>query len=102
MRRFASARLSAVIGALCIATVSAAAMAQESQPAHESAPTAVAIPAEPAAWKAIEIGGRKGVNAYRQALDAASVRIGEAANEILGRPAFRYAGTTEKIELVIR
>src|SRR5262249_24149327 len=38
-------------------------------------------------WRITTIGSYKGVNAYRDALDAAKIKIGDAADEILGRPA---------------
>jgi hypothetical protein len=57
--------------------------------------------AEVRIWRTITVGINKGVNAYREALDAAAIKIGDSADEILGRPAFRYAGMKIKIELTL-
>ena len=37
-------------------------------------------------WRTITLGTYKGVDAYRRALDSAGIKIGDAADEILGRP----------------
>ena len=47
------------------------------------------------------LGINKGVDAYREALAAERVRIGDSADEILGRPAFFYARTPKQVELVV-
>jgi hypothetical protein len=52
-------------------------------------------------WRTITLGTYKGVDAYRDALDAAKIKIGNAADEILGRPAFPYARTIRHVELVL-
>jgi hypothetical protein len=52
-------------------------------------------------WRTTTIGSYKGVNAYRDALDAAKIKIGDAADEILGRPAFRYVGDKTEVELAV-
>jgi hypothetical protein len=52
-------------------------------------------------WRTTTIGTYKGVDAYRRALDSAGIKIGDAADEILGRPAFPYARTTTDVELVV-
>jgi hypothetical protein len=102
MCRFTSSGLAATIGALWMVTASTDAIAQDNRGPGDRSAASVASPAAVQAWKTIEIGARRSVNAYREALDAAAVRVGEAANEILGRPAFRYVGAKEKVELVIR
>ena len=53
--------------------------------AAQTAPIAL----ETSIWKTITVGGFKGVNAIRQAMEAAPCRIlvGDDADEILGRPA---------------
>ena len=43
----------------------------------------------------------KGVNAYRDAFDAAKIKIGDAADEILGRPAFPYVRGKTDLELTV-
>jgi hypothetical protein len=52
-------------------------------------------------WRTTTLGSYKGVNAYRDALDAANIKVGDAADEILGRPAFPYAGEKTVVELAI-
>ena len=52
-------------------------------------------------WRTTTIGSYKGVNAYRDALDAAKIKIGDAADEILGRPAFPYAREKTVVELTV-
>jgi hypothetical protein len=52
-------------------------------------------------WRTVKLGAYKGVDAYRDALDAAKIKIGDAADEILGRPAFSYARTKTEVELAV-
>jgi hypothetical protein len=52
-------------------------------------------------WRTITLGGYKGVDAYRDALDIAKIKIGDSADEILGRPAFPYARTKTGVELAV-
>jgi hypothetical protein len=53
-------------------------------------------------WRTITLGTYSGVDAYRRALDSAGIKIGDAADEILGRPAFPYAATMKTdVELVL-
>jgi hypothetical protein len=52
-------------------------------------------------WRTITLGTYKGVDAYRDALDLAKIKIGDAADEILGRPAFPYARTIRHVELAL-
>ena len=52
-------------------------------------------------WKRITLGTYTGVNALRQALDAARVRIGDSADEILGRAAFQFSDERMEVDLVI-
>ena len=52
-------------------------------------------------WKRITVGTYKGVNGMREALDGALMRIGESADEILGRPAFPYSRTKTELDLVV-
>ena len=52
-------------------------------------------------WRTTTIGSYKGVNAYRDALDAAKIKIGDAADEILGRAAFPYAREKTVVELAV-
>jgi hypothetical protein len=52
-------------------------------------------------WRKTTLGSYKGVNAYRDALDAAKIKIGDAADEILGRAAFPYAREKTVVELTV-
>jgi hypothetical protein len=52
-------------------------------------------------WRTTTIGSYKGVNAYRDALDAAKIKIGDAADEILGRAAFPYAIEKTVVKLTV-
>ena len=52
-------------------------------------------------WKRITLGSYKGVNQLRKALDAARVRIGDSADEILGKPAFHFSQTRTDVDLVV-
>src|SRR5215831_5397687 len=52
-------------------------------------------------WRKITLGTYKGVDAYRDALDSARIKIGDAADEILGRPAFPYAKMNTDVELAV-
>ena len=54
-------------------------------------------PARIPIWRTITLGA--GVDAYRDALDAAGIKVGVSADEILGRPAFPYA--TMKLEVAL-
>jgi len=83
------------------AALSAAnAVAQDNLVARSAAPHAGAA-IELRIWKSIMLGINKGVDAYREALAAERVRIGDSADEILGRPAFFYARTPKQVELVV-
>ena len=71
-------------------------------PAHGTQPSAPHdAPAGIPIWRTITLGAHTGVEAYRDALDAAGVKVGVSADEILGRPAFAYATMTLEVELAI-
>src|SRR5262249_50136491 len=53
------------------------------------------------AWKTVVIGRPRGVDAVRNALDAARVAVGDSADEILGRPAFSFAVEPREVNLVV-
>src|SRR6266496_3903885 len=57
--------------------------------------------AEVQIWRTITLGAYKDVDAYRDALDSARIKIGDSADEILGRPAFPYARTKTDVELAV-
>jgi hypothetical protein len=52
-------------------------------------------------WKRVTLGSYKGINALRKALDAARVRVGDSADEILGRPAFHFSPIRTDVDLVV-
>jgi hypothetical protein len=52
-------------------------------------------------WRTTTLGSHKGVDSYRDALDAAKMKIGDAADEILGRPAFHYVREKTEVELTL-
>jgi EF hand len=52
-------------------------------------------------WRTTTVGSQKGVDGYRNALDAAKMKIGDAADEILGRPAFSYVKEKMEVELTL-
>ena len=52
-------------------------------------------------WKTVKLGTRKGVDGYRRALERTAIKIGDSADEILGRPAFRYGTAETDVELVM-
>src|SRR5262245_46480041 len=52
-------------------------------------------------WRTTTLGSLKGVDSYRDALDAAKMKIGDAADEILGRPAFHYVREKTEVELTL-
>ena len=85
---------------LGVALSAANAVAQDNLVAGSAAPDAGAA-IELRIWKSIMLGINKGVDAYREALAAEGVRIGDSADEILGRPAFFYARTPKQVELVV-
>jgi hypothetical protein len=65
----------------------------------QAPPTALETPI----WKTITVGGSKGVNAIREAMETAPchVTIGDDADEILGRPAFPFIRTPVELDLVV-
>jgi hypothetical protein len=52
-------------------------------------------------WRRVTIGSYKGVSAIRDAFDAARMRIGDSADEILGRPAFPFSSSKTELDLVV-
>jgi hypothetical protein len=62
---------------------------------------AVNSPTQFQIWRTATLGTHKGVDAYRDALDAARIKIGDAADEILGRPAFPYVRSKMDVELTL-
>jgi hypothetical protein len=90
--------------AICLglAVSLSAALAQDAQVQEpKSTGLIVDTPARFQTWRKITLGAYKGVNGYRDALDAAGIKVGDSADEILGRPAFRYAGMKTEVELTL-
>jgi hypothetical protein len=83
---------------LGVALISGNAFAQGEGPPLQAAP--VAAPAFPV-WKRLTLGTYKGVNALRAAFDVARVRVGDSADEILGRPGFAFSQTRIDVDLVV-
>jgi len=70
-------------------------------PANRTEPLRHNVIADKPAWKQVTLGTHPGVHALRQALDAARVRIGDSADEILGRPAFSFSHTRLDVDLIV-
>jgi hypothetical protein len=82
-------------------SLSAALAQDESAPGARSSGLKVNRLAQFQIWRTIALGTHKGVDAYRRALDSAGIKIGDAADETLGRPAFRYGTMRTDVELVV-
>jgi hypothetical protein len=83
------------------ATLASIAEAQQVPRAAYSRPVLEGTVADLPVWKRITLGSYKSVNALRAALDAARVRIGDSADEILGRPAFLFSKIVVDADLVV-
>jgi len=91
--------LSAPLG---LAVSLSAALAQDEPiPGAQSSEVNLNKPAHFQIWRTITLGTYKGVDTYRDALDLARIKIGDSADEILGRPAFPYATMKTDVELVL-
>jgi hypothetical protein len=78
------------------------ALAQEKPtPGAQSSGLSVDKPAHFQIWRTITLGTHKGVDAYRDALDSARIKLGLSADEILGRPAFPYAKMKTDVKLAV-
>jgi hypothetical protein len=91
---------------LGVALVSGAALAHHEGSSLQTDVVAAAATTGPSApdipvWKRITLGTYKGVNALRKALDAARVRVGDSADEVLGRPGFHFSKTGLDVDLVV-
>jgi hypothetical protein len=82
-------------------SLSAALAQDEPIPGAQSSGLNVNKPAHLQIWRTITLGTYKGVDAYRDALDLAKIKIGDSADEILGRPAFPYVTTKTDVELAV-
>jgi hypothetical protein len=52
-------------------------------------------------WQPITLGTYQGVDAYRDAMDSAGIKMRDSADEILGRPAFPYARVKTEVGLAL-
>jgi hypothetical protein len=61
------------------------------------------IARETQVWKTITVGGSKGVNTVRKAMETTPcpIEIGDNADEILGRPAFPFIKKPVELDLVV-
>jgi hypothetical protein len=82
-------------------SLSAALAQDEPIPGAQSSGVNVNKPAHFQIWRTITLGTHKGVGAYRDALDSARIKIGDSADEILGRPAFPYTRMKTDVELAL-
>jgi len=82
-------------------SLSAALAQDEPIPRAQSSGVNVNKPAHFQIWRSITLGTHKGVGAYRDALDSARIKIGDSADEILGRPAFPYTRMKTDVELAL-
>jgi hypothetical protein len=82
-------------------SLSAAVAQEERIPSAQSDGVNLNKPAHFQIWRKIAFGTYKGVDAYRRALDSAGIKIGNAADEILGRPAFSFGTMKTDVDLVL-
>jgi hypothetical protein len=66
--------------------------------AHQSASETIA---ERRVWKRVTLGQYRGIYTLRAALEAARMRVGDMADEILGRPAFSFSAIRLSVDLVL-
>ena len=94
------ARLTAVgaaLGAAIFLVLPAAGFSREEWPPPASDGTVDDLKV----WKTVTLGTRQGVDDYRQALERTAIKIGDSADEILGRPTFRYSETKRDVALTV-
>jgi len=84
-----------------VISLSGAVAHEERTPGAQSSGVNLNKPAHFQVWRKITLGTYKGVDAYRRALDLAGIKIGDAADEILGRPGFPYGTMKTDLELVL-
>jgi hypothetical protein len=109
LQRWRNAGIALAVLCAALALLAGAAAAQQPQSAAErgdTEPSSARVTAEKTladipVWKRVTLGTYKGVNGLREALDAARMRVGDSADEILGRPAFPYSKTKSELDLVV-
>jgi hypothetical protein len=67
----------------------------------QPAPVQRSHPTDARAWRKITLGVINNVEAYRNALQKAAIKVGDHADEILGRPGFPYARAPVVQELIL-
>jgi hypothetical protein len=82
---------------------SVAARAPALHAAAKQLPQVTPFAVETPIWKTITVGGSKGVNATRAAMETApcSIWISDEADEILGRPGFPFIRASVELDLVV-
>src|SRR5262245_49313163 len=100
MRVLTGVAAAGLVAGLAI-SLSAARAQDEPTPGPQTSGLNVNKPVHFQVWRTITVGTYKGVDAYRDALDSARIKIGDSADQILGRPAFPYATTKTDVELVL-
>jgi hypothetical protein len=90
----------ALVILLGAATWVSATLAQDLRITGSSTERDLNTPARFTSWRTVTLGVHKGVDAYRDALETARIKIGDAADEILGRPAFQYSTSKTELQLV--
>jgi hypothetical protein len=97
-------RLKAVVAVVCLAAATWVSATQAQDPRMAGANSTgldLNSPSRFNAWRTVTLGIHKGVGAYRNALEEAKIKIGDAANEILGRPAFPYVTSKTEVQLAL-
>jgi hypothetical protein len=86
-----------------VALFAGSALAQDERPLRPSVGQTIngKAVADLPIWKRITLGSYKGVNSVRAALDSARMRIGDSADEILGRPGFVFSKSRMDVSLVV-
>ena len=95
--------LAPIVSCLGVAVFLSSAIALD-KPVEGAQPSSghnVNTPASFQIWRTTTLGSHKGVDGYRDALDAAGIKIGDSADEILGRPMFPYATVKTEVALVL-
>jgi hypothetical protein len=98
-----AARIAALSGLMILLTADCTAAPDDANAAAATGTEAARLEnlAERPVWKRITLGRYRGVNTLRAALDAARVRVGDLADEILGRPAFAFSTMPVEVDLVV-
>jgi hypothetical protein len=77
-----------------------AAGARDLAPSAAKSPDPAEVSARPI-WKRVTLGAHRNIGSLRNVLEHAGVRIGDSADEILGRPAFSLSRAKTDVDLVV-